>query len=110
MKHIRMPSSYAELTEEEKFLLGGGGAFGDAWSTFKDNLAFNDFFFGGGLLSFSISFVPMLLFNVVKTGFSTAEKVYQFLFGGPSKAATDVQTYTDNMRIIGADYRSQREK
>ena len=66
MKRIQMPSSYAVVTEEEKELLGGGGAFRDAWDSFTDHLRLNDFFFRGGLLSLSISFIPMLLFNVVK--------------------------------------------
>ena len=110
MKPIQMPSYYAVVTEEEKSLLGGGGAFGDAWSSFKEQLHFNDFFMGGGLLSFSVSFVPMLLFNVVKTGFHAVEGIYTFLFGAPSKAATDIQTYSDDMRLIRADYNAQREK
>ena len=36
MKRIQMPSSYAVVTEEEKELLGGGGAFRDAWDSFTD--------------------------------------------------------------------------
>ena len=64
MKRIQMPSSYAVVTEEEKELLGGGGAFRDAWDSFTDHLRLNDFFFRGGLLSLSISFIPMLLFNI----------------------------------------------
>ena len=63
MKRIQMPSSYAVVTEEEKELLGGGGAFRDAWDSFTDHLRLNDFFFRGGLLSLSISFIPMLLFK-----------------------------------------------
>ena len=81
MKRIQMPSSYAVVTEEEKELLGGGGAFRDAWDSFTDHLRLNDFFFRGGLLSLSISFIPMLLFNVVKAGFHVAENVHTFLFG-----------------------------
>ena len=57
MKRIQMPSSYAVVTEEEKELLGGGGAFRDAWDSFTDHLRLNDFFFRGGLLSLSISFI-----------------------------------------------------
>ena len=48
MKRIQMPSSYAVVTEEEKELLGGGGAFRDAWDSFTDHLRLNDFFFRGG--------------------------------------------------------------
>lgn len=109
MKHIQMPSSYAVVTKEECDLLGGGGAFRDAWNSFADHLHFNDFFMGGGLLSFSISFVPMLLFNVVKAGLNAAESVYTFLFGGPSKAATDFQTYKNDMQALREDVKAQRQ-
>ena len=100
MKRIQMPSSYAVVTEEEKELLGGGGAFRDAWN--------NDFFFRGGLLSLSISFIPMLLFNVVKAGFHVAENVHTFLFGGPSKAATDIENYKNDMHALREDMKAQR--
>ena len=73
MKRIQMPSSYAVVTDGEKALLGGGGAFRDAWTSFTDHLRFTDFFFRGGLLSLSISFIPKLLFNVVKAGFNAVE-------------------------------------
>lgn len=108
MKRIQMPSSYAVVSEREKALLGGGGAFRDAWTSFTDHLHFNDFFMGGGLLSFSISFIPTLLFNVVKAGFNAVESVHTFLFGGPSKAAEDLQTYKNDMSALRADAKSQR--
>ena len=57
MKRIQMPSSYAVVPDGEKALLGGGGAFRDAWTSFTDHLRFTDFFFRGGLLSLSISFI-----------------------------------------------------
>lgn len=91
MKRIQMPSSYAVVPDGEKALLGGGGAFRDAWTSFTDHLRFTDFFFRGGLLSLSISFIPKLLFNVVKAGFNAVEGVHTFFFGGPSKAAEDLR-------------------
>lgn len=97
MKRIQMPSSYAVVPDGEKALLGGGGAFRDAWTSFTDHLRFTDFFFRGGLLSLSISFIPKLLFNVVKAGFNAVEGVHTFFFGGPSKAAEDLQTYKNDM-------------
>ena len=119
MKRIQMPSSYAVVTDGEKALLGGGGAFRDAWTSFTDHLRFTDFFFRGGLLSLSISFIPnllslsisfipMLLFNVVKAGFNAVEGVHTFIFGGPSKAAEDLQTYKNDMSALRADAKSQR--
>ena len=108
MKRIQMPSSYAVVTEEEKELLGGGGAFRDVWDSFTDHLRLNDFFFRGGLLSLSISFIPMLLFNVVKAGFHVAVNVHTFLFGGPSKAATDIENYRNDMHALREDMKAQR--
>lgn len=108
MKRIQMPSSYAIVPDGEKALLGGGGAFRDAWTSFTDHLRFNDFFFRGGLLSLSISFIPKLLFNVVKAGFNAVENVHTFFFGGPSKAAEDLQTYKNDMSALRADAKSQR--
>lgn len=108
MKRIQMPSSYAVVPDGEKFLLGGGGAFRDAWTSFTDHLRFTDFFFRGGLLSLSISFIPKLLFNVVKAGFNAVEGLHTFFFGGPSKAAEDLQTYKNDMSALRADAKSQR--
>mgnify|MGYP000490571902 FL=1 len=107
MKRIQMPSSYAVVTDGEKALLGGGGAFRDAWTSFTDHLRFTDFFFRGGLLSLSISFIPKLLFNVVKAGFHVAENVHTFLFGGPSKAATDIENYRNDMHALREDMKAQ---
>ena len=101
MKRIQMPSSYAVVTEEEKELLGGGGAFRDAWDSFTDHLRLNDFFFRGGLLSLSISFIPMLLFNVVRTGYRVAEKLYDSFVartGRSDETLNALQNYTDAMR------------
>ena len=101
MKRIQMPSSYAVVTEEEKELLGGGGAFRDAWDSFTDHLRFNDFFFRGGLLSLSVSFIPMLLFNVVRTGYRVAEKLYDSFVartGRSDETLNALQNYTDAMR------------
>ena len=97
-----------DLTGKTMTLLGGGGAFRDAWTSFTDHLRFTDFFFRGGLLSLSISFIPKLLFNVVKAGFNAVEGVHTFFFGGPSKAAEDLQTYKNDMSALRADAKSQR--
>lgn len=108
MKRIQMPSSYAVVPDGEKALLGGGGAFRDVWTSFTDHLRFTDFFFRGGLLSLSISFIPKLLFNVVKAGFNVVEDIHTFFFGGPSKAAEDLQAYKNDMSALRADAKSQR--
>ena len=54
----------------------GGGPLGDALDLFFSNLRLDDLFFSGGLISLSFTFVPMLLFNVVKTGFNFVVSAY----------------------------------
>ena len=71
MKNLQMPHS-----EEEQRSISGGGPLGDALDLFFNNLRLDDLFFSGGLISLSFTFVPMLLFNVVKTGFSFVVSAY----------------------------------
>ena len=77
MKKLQMPSSYAVLSAEEQRAVCGGGELGDALDSFLGNLHIDDFFFEGGLISFSFTFVPMLLFNVVRLGIRTAAVLYE---------------------------------
>ena len=101
MKHLCYPASYARLSAEEQLETIGGGDFRSAWSNFTDNLHFGDFSMGGGLLTFSISFVPMLLFNVVRTGYRVAETIYDKLsarYGYEDDTLTALQNYTDDLR------------
>ena len=49
----------------------------------------------------------MLLFNVVKAGFHAAVNVHTFLFGGPSKAATDIENYRNDMHALREDMKAQ---
>lgn len=74
MKKLQLPSSYAVLSEEEQRIVSGGGEFKDAVNEFLDHLHLQDLILGRGLISFSISFVPMMLFTVVKTGFNSCRK------------------------------------
>ena len=67
MKNLQMPHSYISVSEEELRSISGGGPLGDA---------LDDLFFSGGLISLSFTFVPMLLFNVVKTGFNFVVSAY----------------------------------
>ena len=76
MKDLQLPHTYAFVSEEEQCSISGGGPLGDALDQFFTNLHLDDFFFGGGLISFSFTFVPMLLFNVVKTGFKFMTGAY----------------------------------
>ena len=77
MKNLQMPHSYASVPEEELYSISGGGPLGDALDLFFSNLRLDDFFFGGGLISFSFTFVPMLLFRMIKTGVQTGIKLSQ---------------------------------
>ena len=76
MKNLQMRHSYASVPEEELYSISGGGPLGDALDLFFSNLRLDDFFFGGGLISFSFTFVPTLLLNVVKTGFKFMTGAY----------------------------------
>ena len=99
MKKLQLPSSYAALSPEEQRAAFGGGEFGDAVSSFFDNLHFNDFFWNGGLISFSFTFVPMLLFRVIKTGVQTGIKLSQQigrLLGITHEATVTAAQYLDN--------------
>ena len=75
MKKLQLPSSYAALSPEEQRAAFGGSEFGDAVGSFFDNLHFGDFFWEGGLISFSFTFVPMLLFRMIKAGVQTGIKL-----------------------------------
>lgn len=101
MEKLHMPASYAMLPEEELSEIVGGGELGDAWGSFTDNLHFDDFFFQGGILSISISFVPMLLFNVLVSGYRFVDNVYKNLsnwFGFHDDTFAAVSSYTDEIR------------
>ena len=76
MKDLQMPHTYAFVSEEEQQTISGGGPLRDALGLFFGNTHLDDFSFGGGLISFSFTFVPMLLFNVVKTGFNFLNGAY----------------------------------
>ena len=79
MKNLQMPHSYISVSEEEQRSISGGGPLGDALDLFFSNLRLDDLFFSGGLISLSFTFVPMLLFNVVKTGFNFVVGAYDTL-------------------------------
>lgn len=101
MENLRMPASYATLPEEELPEIFGGGELGDALDSFTDNLHLDDFFFQGGILSISISFVPLLLFNVVVSGYRFVENIYKNLsnwFGYHDDTFSAVSSFTDKMR------------
>ena len=99
MKKLQLPSSYAALSPEEQRTAFGGSEFGDAVGSFFDNLHFGDFFWEGGLLSFSFTFVPMLLFRMIKVGVQTGIKLYQqltHLIGITNETATATVQYLDS--------------
>ena len=99
MKKLQLPSSYAALSPEEQRAAIGGGEFGDAVGSFFDNLHLNDFFWNGGLISFSFTFVPMLLFRMIKTGVQTGIKISQQLgrlLGITREATVTAAQYLDH--------------
>ena len=68
MDHLKLPASCAFLSDEEQRTVSGGGPFMDAVDTFLTNLHLANFLWGNSFIAFSFTFVPSLLFNVVKTG------------------------------------------
>ena len=101
MEKLRMPASYATLPEEELPEIFGGGDWEMHWTALRDNLHLDDFFLQGGILSISISFVPLLLFNVVVSGYRFVENIYKNLsnwFGYHDDTFSAVSSFTDEMR------------
>ena len=101
MKHLCFPASYARLSEEEQCEIIGGSDLRSAWRPLPDNRQCVCLSMVSGLLTFSISFVPMLLFNVIRTGYRAAETIYNKLsarYGYQDETLTAFQQYTDEMR------------
>ena len=100
MKNLQMPHSYISVSEEELRSISGGGPLGDALDLFFSNLRLDDLFFSGGLISLSFTFVPMLLFNVVKTGFNFVVSAYDTidLFHFSHEERDMVQYISDQQR------------
>lgn len=101
MKNLRMPASYSSIPEEEQRLVIGGGELKDAWNNFVSDLHLDDFFFSDGIISLSISFVPMLLFKVAIAGYNFAENTYKNIstwLGIRDPTLDALQNYTDDMR------------
>lgn len=108
MKDLRMPHTYAAIPETEQSGISGGGPLQDALDAFLGNFQFDDLFFSSGLISFSFSFVPLLLFNVVKAGVDVALGLYHDLsglFGGFSQESREVVQYLSAAR----EQQQQRE-
>lgn len=92
MQRFLQKSSALPLAEANSAMLS---------AAFFDNLHFGDFFWEGGLLSFSFTFVPMLFFRMIKVGVQTGIKLYQQfarLLGVTSEAATTTVQYLDSIQ------------
>ena len=101
MKEMRMPSSYADIPADEQVQISGGGELADAWNNFTEQLHLDDLFYGDGIISLSISFVPMLLIHVVGAGYRFLENAYNNVsewFGFHDDTFSALQDYTDEMR------------
>ena len=101
MKELQLPHACTFVSEEELHTISGGGPLVDALDLFFANLHLDDFFFGGGLISFSFTFVPMLLFRMIKVGVQTGIKLYQQftrLIGVTSEAAATTVQYLDSVQ------------
>lgn len=70
MENLRLPAFCTPVKQEEQSDIFGGGELSNALGDFFNNLHFSDFFFGSSFIAFSFTFVPILLFNVIKTGYN----------------------------------------
>jgi len=75
MKELYLPASYASLSEAERRAIDGGGELKDAAGGFFDNVHLDDFSLHRSFISVSFTFVPFLLFNLVKVGFGVIQTV-----------------------------------
>lgn len=102
MKQLQLPSSCALIPEEELYAISGGGEFIDALDTFFENLHLNALSWGHGLISFSFTFVPTLLFKAVKAGVSTFFNVYNAIsdrFGVSDESLDRVQEFKNRRTL-----------
>ena len=72
MKTLQMPASYAALSEQEQQNAVGGGELFDALGNFFSSIHLDDLMLGNAFFALSFTFVPALLFNVVRVGFGLA--------------------------------------
>ena len=103
MKNLQMPHSYASLSEDEQMQVSGGGPLRDALDAFFGSLHLDDLFWEGGLISFSFTFVPMLLF---KAGFGFAMDIYDRF----SNRFSFSQEGTDLMQFLSARYKEEQDQ
>ena len=98
MKKLQLPSSYAALSPEEQCAAFGGSEFGDAVGSFFDNLHFNDFFWNGGLISFSFTPITVPLTTApVRIWFNEPSS-----FSNCSKLTSDITMNLLNNILRGA--------
>ena len=106
MNQLQMPHSYAALSEAEQTGISGGGPLGDALNDFFGHLHLDDFFWGGGLISLSFSFMPMLLFRVITTGFNFAMNLYD-RFSDRFRLSPEG---TDMMQYLATQHKEQQDR
>lgn len=81
MKTLQMPASYAALSEQEQQNAVGGGELFDALGNFFSSIHLDDLMLGNAFFALSFTFVPALLFNVVRVGFGLAKTIYHNISG-----------------------------
>jgi len=75
MEKLSFPAACALLTEQEQRDICGGGELSDAAKDFFGNLHFEGFSWGTAFVAVSFTFVPFLLFKLVRTGFGLAKTI-----------------------------------
>lgn len=75
MEKLSLPAAYAPLTQQEQEAVSGGGELSSAVKDFFSNFHFDGFSLGNAFVAISFTFVPFLLFNLIRTGYRFTKNV-----------------------------------
>lgn len=80
MQNFRMPAHFAVINQTEQRKIQGGGPVGDALSNFFENLHLTDIYRGSSVIAISFTFVPALLFTVVRSVIGLGQELVGGIF------------------------------
>lgn len=75
MEKMNLPAFYTSVCEDDQRTISGGGELSDALGDFWNNSHLTDFFWNSSIITVSFTFVPFLLFNVIKAGYDFVKDV-----------------------------------
>lgn len=80
MQTFRMPAHYAAISKSELHMIQGGGPVGDALANFFENLQLTDIYRGSSVITISFTFVPALLFTLVRSVIGLGQELVGGIF------------------------------